>query len=289
MDIILVHLGGDVPDYYWECVRQIRRFTQDRVVAVVEDESTFQHAPTDNVMIVRRKALPETKNWGRFKKLDFFGSSKDLWQYSCERLFVIESVMGLLNITKPCLHIEYDNLIYADPCSVGLDLIGDRVAITAISETAMSAGIMYVGSYGAMVELNHAMIHIMMRGHHELHKQYGDDMLNEMRLLNMVYTENPGMVVRLPTMPNEFPGYNGYIFDCASWGQWVGGAHHHGEEPFAIKKHFIGRKILVGELDLDWIVVDGLKRPVAVDKKTGEKTDIFNLHIHQKTLSQWRS
>jgi len=282
MDIILVHMGGDVPDYYWECVRQIRKFTKDRIIAVVPDDAIFNHLMTDNVMMV--KCLPKTRNWRRFIGCDFFGSSQDLWQYSCERFYAIESAMKQLDIKK-ALHIENDNLIYADPSAVGFeDRYGNGIALTPINENLLSAGIMYIGSQEAIESQNNRMNHVIMLGRQELVKQYGDEMLNEMRLLKILNTIHEGSISALPI----FPGAD-FAFDCASWGQWVGGAHHHGEEPFATKNHFIGREILNGKYDVEWAVESGLRIPYAVSVKTGVKSRLFNLHIHNKTLRKWRS
>jgi len=286
MDIILVHLGRSMPAYILTCLEQIRRFTKDRIVIVLSEMPLVHFSPSDDIFMVSIDTMEKSENWKKFKEINHFNDSKyklELWEYACERLFVIEMVMKYLNICE-ALHIENDNLIYAKPDTEFLRMYSNKsVCITSVTETLLSAGIMYIGSYESIKLLNKKINDLLeLKG--ELIKLYTNEMLHEMRLLKIIYDENPGLIRLLPVFPNN---YSKYIYDCASWGQYIGGAYGHKEEPFYNNSHIIGRTISQKKYDIKWIVEDGHKLPFVVNNINNKTQPIYNLHIHSKNLERW--
>jgi len=283
MDIVLIHLGDAVLPHMLSCIKQIRAVTQSRIVLALSNPCMYHFAPADNIVVVSVLDVKKTGTWAEFERLDFFERSGDLWEYSCERLFILEWIMELLGLDE-VLHIENDNLIYAEPDVKFLrKRCGKAVGLTAITSMTLSAGVMYVGSRDGLNALNVCMNSTMSLGKEAVGKQYGGEMLNEMRLLKIVSMVEPKLIRLLPIFPTE---RSKYVYDCASWGQWVGGAFHAPGVPFAHDSHLAGQEINNGTYGIE---IGNDRTPSVVDLWTHVCTPLFNLHIHSKDLRRWSS
>jgi hypothetical protein len=253
-------------------------------------------APTDDISMISIDNIDKSDNWKKFKEISHFRNKKykdmELWEYSCERFYAIEMVMKLMNIKK-ALHIENDNLIYAKPDNDYYEAFcGKSLGFTTMTETFLSAGIMYIGDLKSLSRLNEKLNDLMARGENLLHKDYGNEMMHEMRLLKIIHDENPGLIKLLPILPSD---ESKYVYDPASWGQWVGGAYGQKEEPYYHNSHVIGRKINQKKYDVQWEKENGHKIPYVIDKTTWvdslrlyrKKQPLYNLHIHSKNLARW--
>lgn len=259
MDIILVHLGGNPPEHINTCVKQIRKHS-----------NCYIHSITDDSVV--------NKNYGNFLKTNYF-PNHDLWRYSCERFYAIEQYMKMVGLDE-ALHLEYDNLIYADPDDCKFERKhGNCIALPRITDRFLSGGIMYIGSFVALQQMNKALNDLMAKGQEYLLTRAGGEMINEMHLLGMVFEDGTAPLVELPVLPTM---HTDYIFDGASWGQWVGGTHQTPGVPYAEEKHVVGRNILNGKYKVEW--KDG--KPFSSDRD-GNRVPIFNLHIHSKELEKW--
>src|SRR4030042_2119319 len=275
MDIILVHLGGDIPQYLMCCINQIRKYTDDVVVLIVDRDVKMYD--TKNILIININNLPMCHNHKMFLESNHFSKYGDLfWRYACERFYTIESVMNFLGIKK-ALHIENDNLIYGEPDYEWLEnYCYDRVGLTQITPTLTGAGIMYIGDIRSLEEFNLRITSLVLTETRILQARYGNEMLNEMRLIDIIRTETVGLIKLLPTLPVS---ESKYIYDCASWGQYVGGTHQEPNKTYTSEDHIIGKKIIDGEYDCKFIG----KKPYVEDAAKNIKP-LFNLHIHSKQL-----
>lgn len=294
MDIILVHLGVSTPSYFVTCIEQIRKFTNDRIIIVLSNMSNnYFSVPDENlkeIYIVSVDHMEASDNWKKFKELNYFNAGQYgnlvLWNYACERLFVLEMVMKYMGIDR-VLHIENDNLIYASPDTEFLEsYCGKMIGITSVTETLLSAGIMYIGSYEYLCLLNKKLNGLMLMGVPALHEFYTKEMLHEMRLLKILYDENPGLIRLLPVFPSDITKY---VYDCASWGQYVGGTFGNTDESFRCNAHIVGRKINQNKYDVKWIKENGKKLPYIIDNDNQKLQPVYNLHIHSKNLEKWVS
>jgi len=290
MDIILVHLGQPIPTYLLTCIQQIRKYSKDRIVLVLSELPMFHFVPNDNIAIISKDFLDETDNYKKFKETNHFSKKEymglSLWKCACERFFIIEMVMKYLGIEK-ALHIENDNLIYGKPHEIFLELYcGDSVGLSNISDQYLSAGIMYIGNTEALCEINNKLNGIMVMEESVLNKKYTKIMMNEMRMLKIINDENPGLIKLLPIFPSK---ESNYVYDCASWGQYVGGAFGHEGEPFSTDTHFIGKEINQGRYDVKWETKDNYKKPYVFDTVSEMMYPLYNLHIHSKNLERWVS
>lgn len=281
MDLILVHLGPNVPSYMFDCIKQIRKFTEDRIVVILSERPNFT-IREENVLLVCLDMIPKCENWKNFKPEFFAPMGGGLWRYSCERFFAIESVMKNLGIKK-ALHIENDNLIYAKPDEEFFEKdCGDTIGLVPITYTLLGAGIMYIGSIENLDWMNGTLNCEISKGKEELEKSYGNEMLNEMRLLNVIRSDK---ITALPILPCE---ESKYVYDCASWGQYVGGTHQNPGKPHSEDAHIVGREINAGKYCVEWETPKD-KGPFVFNRITKEKKYLFNLHIHSKELHKWMS
>jgi len=274
MDIILVHLGSALPEYMGVCQRQAEIFSKDKVHCLHgynEHAFTFVGEEKDLILeFLRSEFLKE------------FGLDK-FWVYAALRLYAVLAYMKEKNISK-ALHIENDNLIYADPDDAGLDdLCGERVGLMELTDSQLSAGIMYVGSTNYLELVLQKLNDLLALGKTELQKRYGPEMLHEMRLLKIVQQENPALIALLPTLPSQ---KSNYVFDPASYGQYVGGTFQNPDKNFIDQNHIVGKRLLDDSLNVEWECGDkGVFPFVATAGRTVLK--LFNLHIHSKNLKRW--
>ncbi len=282
MDIILTHLGSRVPEYMVDCVRQIRRFVNGRIILYAPDHNGRPLGTLSNEVYFI-KDIPLTNNWKKFIDPECMQAigTEGFWRVTCERLFAVEAIMKDHLIEK-ALHLENDNLIYAKPDYNWLEKkCGKKIGLTRINDGMISAGIMYVGSVGGLEFVNKKINDLLETGMSNILKVTGEGMVNEMVLLGYIKKRNDSSIELLPTIPKE--NIEGFVYDCASWGQYVGGTNQTPGIPFSHDTHHIGLAINSGMLDLKWI--NG--KPYAVDKSKNIEKPIFNLHIHSKELSKW--
>jgi len=85
--------------------------------------------------------------------------------------------------------------------------------------------------------------------------------------------------------------FNKYIFDPATYGQYLGGNNKNKKfKDFGIyeKNTYIGKEILKNKIKILWEKDENnFNRPYCLYNK--EKYKIFNLHIHSKNLKQFAS
>jgi hypothetical protein len=281
MDIILVHLGPDVPSYLFNCIKQIRNVCDNRIILAFSEKKNFV-VREENVMTVHLDSVPKCDTWNDFKSDHFDKMGLPLWRYSCERFYAIETVMENLGIEN-ALHIENDNLIYAEPDTEFLEHhCGKSIGLTQITETLIGAGIMYIGSLGALHLMNRLINDLIAKGQEELTRLYGGEMLNEMRLLKIIKDENKGIIKLLPIFPIEG---SMYVYDCASWGQFIGGTFQNHGVSYHDDSHLIGRELNKGK----WCVDKTFSADGRVHFVVGLRKQLFNLHIHSKQLEKWMS
>jgi hypothetical protein len=273
--VVLCHLGSPAPAYINTCIGQIRTFS-DITIHVIADGDipllgdmvvTSPSYLDDNRYVRSMEALP-------FKKHE----ANPLWRAAALRFAYIAALAEQWQLEE-IIHFDNDVMIYEDPIKLLPRLAnGNDIAITECNEDLLIAGFMYMRNEHAARVLACELLCKM---------ETVDD--NEMRLLRLVADDNPNLFSFLPMLPNmDGANYFGVLFDCASWGQWVGGTHQDPGTPWAGDHHFVGKAILACEVDVEWgMDMVGRRVPFCVDIR-GEYP-IINLHIHSKELDKYAS
>lgn len=289
MDIILIHFGGNLPEYISQCIGQINDFTSDRIIIYAPHHrgGISRLWKINNIFFIKRVGI--TNNWDDFKKHHYLMQYgyHGFWQYACERFYAIEAIMKELNLNK-ALHIENDNLIYFKPDYEWLNnYCNSGIGLTRMNEKLLNAGIMYIGSLALLELMNKTIIEMMKLGESDLRIKCNDGMVNEQHLLHLVAIKYPEIIKCMPSIPEN--DNSKYVYDCASWGQFVGGTFQDPDIPFAHDSHIIGKGINNGMYGFKWFESNGIKYPIAINNKNRIEKPIFNLHIHSKNLMKWRT
>jgi hypothetical protein len=191
-------------------------------------------------------------------------------------------------------HLENDVLLYTDieKLNSSFTKLYSNLAITVGGPDKCMTGFMFIKKPLALQSMIAFFIKLLKSGSiHNIKKQYGMDMVNEMTLMRVYSKGYPNLLKFLPILPfGDFAdNYNSFdsIFDPASWGQYVGGTLDGvpGAKP---NDHYIGL-LLREHLEYTVIWKQKDKGRVPYFKFNGQEVKINNLHIHSKNLHLYLS
>ena len=273
MRVVLVHLGSPLPKHARVCIRQAIAASGERPLVV---------GPA-----AARKLRSEGR--ARFRQVESLSGMglKRFWRYACERFFVLEAAMRATRLER-CLHIECDVLTYASPSSYEgwlIDTYGAGLATCPLTDSEDTAAVMYVGSQAALAAFNTALLDLVAIPPAEFLDVHGGAMAHEMRMMNLLRTTS-GLTASLPTtIAAARETGSEYLFDPASYGQFVDGVPAEPGWPTPADHHHVGRELLSGGCRLRW---DAQQRvPLVAGGGDGSEYPLATLHIHSKRLERW--
>jgi hypothetical protein len=187
-----------------------------------------------------------------------------------------------------CIHIEGDVLLYAAPASYDewlLDTYGTRLATCPMTDLEDTAAVMYVGSRAALADFNARLLDLVSLPPAELLAIHGGEMAHEMRMMHLVRAQSD-LVGALPTTVAAARELgSAYIFDPASYGQYVDGIPGDPGVTHAGAHHQVGRELLSGNYRLRW---DAQQRvPLVESAADACEYPLATLHVHSKRLERW--
>src|SRR5262249_12318722 len=154
-----------------------------------------------------------------------------------------------------CIHIECDVLTYASPAAYEewlIDTYGRGVATCPMTDTEDTAAVMYVGSQAALGAFNAALLELVAIPPAEVIAAHGGAMAHEMRMMHLLRTES-SLAGSLPTtVAAARRTGSAYVFDPASYGQYVDGVPAQPGVTYAGDHHEVGRELLSGNCRLRW-------------------------------------
>lgn len=273
MRVVLVHLGSPLPKHARICIRQAVAASGEPPVVV---------GPT----AARRFRSEDRARFRQVESLSGMGL-KRFWRYACERFFVLEAVMRAMGLER-CIHIECDVLMYASPASYLewlTDTYGAGLATCPLTSLEDTAAVMYVGSQASLAAFNAALLDLVALPPAEFVAAHGGEMAHEMRMMNLLRTKS-GLASSLPTtVASAHELGSAYIFDPASYGQYVDGVPAKPGVAYAGDHHRVGRELLSGNYRLRW---DAQQRiPLVASGGDGLEYPLATLHIHSKRLERW--
>lgn len=273
MRIVLVHLGSALPRHARSCIRQAIAVTGEPPVVI---------GPT----AARKLRSDERDRFRQVESLSGMGM-KRFWRYACERFFVLEAAMRQLRLDR-CIHIECDVLMYAAPAAyLGwlTDTYGAGLATCPLTDFEDTAAVMYVGSRAALAAFNAQLLNLAAVPPAELLAVHGGEMAHEMRMMHLLRTSS-GLAASLPTtVASARRLCSDYIFDPASYGQYVDGVPAEPGIAYAGEHHLVGRELLSGSYRMRWDAQQRL--PLVQSAGDDSEYPLANLHIHSKRLERW--
>jgi hypothetical protein len=183
-----------------------------------------------------------------------------------------------------CLHIENDVTIYDTPdFSKYRELYPNKVVINPIGERYCTFAYSYI-TLKALQTLNEELLNFLSLGREEINNRLCGEMLNEMTCLSYLFNQGKEYLDFFPILPTGQFSKNysqlGYLFDSASYGQFLDGTPGTIGIPYRGEHHYIGRFLT----DSDSIVFKNNK-PILIKDK--EEIPLFNLHIHSKRIGNF--
>lgn len=281
MDYILFH-KGKLPDYLNISINSIISVDKNAKIHLITDQKT-------------RNQKIQVANVHDFKKLDFIEDftldlkkngmiENPLWSTSLERIFYIEKYVKSTNINS-FVHFDNDVVLFEPFETIkkhaGLDSKG--FYITPLNSENMIFGYSYSNSNKTFFEIC-AKIKEILENYKFYSKKYNQNKpLNEMKILSITQREDEKLIKSLDILPY---GNKKFIFDPASYGQFLGGTHKKPKtffrNNFATQAHSVGAELISKRL-----VVKFKNQVPFVESEIGDKSKLTNLHIHSKKLNKF--
>lgn len=199
------------------------------------------------------------------------------WCSASLRFFYIYAFMKKYHVEN-VIHLENDVLIYHSPNNINFDNNYMYIPFDTFSRNI--ASILYIPNHDIFK-------HIL--DEYDFSK---NDMENFSIIKNKI-----GYIRPLPIFPtcnltlehefitNSYDECNGYIFDAAAMGQYLGGVDPQNSSIDSVG--FVNETCIIkyNEYVFEWNESDGIRRPYLL--VNNEKIPIFNLHIHSKNLTKF--
>jgi len=253
-----------VPSYTNISIEQTKKITNSDCILLTNDNiSEFNNDLCEFFELCK-------KNFNSFYKDPF-------WLLTLLRLYVVYLYVIKNNINS-FVHLENDNLIYNDYSC--LKDLPPGCYFTKVGPHCGSAGFLFCNNLEKLTITFNALKHLIKKGETNIKPFVGYDFLSEMILIDLLVRGKK--TEYLPLIPtDEYFNLTNCVFDGASYGQYIGGTNNnHGPGWFGAN-HYIGELINQKRAE---ILFENKQPTVKVD---GIKTNIFNLHIHSKKLTNY--
>lgn len=287
MNIILFHVGNDIPNHIVICLRQLRHTNPNIKVWFLHNQAISQYI----YPLVREFNIESViVDINDFTIIDeYMNFHSNFWNVTMKRIPIMAKFAKEKQL-EDIIIFENDVLIYHDINNI-IHWLSNQVedcGLTRGTPNDVMTGFAYFKNFNSLSRLSDFILT-------ELNTYTVGDFVNEMNLLSK-FASIHGNSYNIPTLPYQLNHKLSmepypyiimpFIFDPAAWGQYVGGTPHNGKTPgWAENAHYIGKEILNGRYNVVWIN----KKPYVKDLKSETFTPLFNLHIHSKDLHKYVS
>ncbi len=281
--ISLIHIGDSLPEHFWTCLKQARKYFEGKITAIVP-KSIDDYAWSNTEFISWEDLAEDTI----YKEMDQACFLNGFWKVTLMRLALLEIIMRRYNMTD-VVHIENDVLLFQRP-ELMLEAFRKQahnsVALTPIGKDYITAAYCFVPHIEAISKLNTIMKSLLVMGEEELKRRTSGQPVNEMTLLAFIYKEYRYVIKHLPIQPigkaaGGITPFNS-VFDPATYGQHLDGIPGKPGEPlYDLERHWLAPDLKSGKKKIEWI----LKVPWLV--AGSKKYRINNIHVHSKRLEKF--
>lgn len=281
MNLVYVHVGtlniksyvpsntaytyNHVPDYVWYSIKQSRKYYLGPIHLILPENDLAQckdRASTYNCNLHSVEDIIINSNTSKdFLKVCLTtGHTND--HFLCVtflRLFILCDFI-VKNDLKKIWHIENDNLIFAN-----FPELTEKVSYANVSDTEASAGIMYIlNAYYAQLFAKDLLEHYKLSPHK-----------SEMRVL-----KDLAKLYYIKYFSNTEPDSHGFVYDGASFGQYIAGTNQGHGPGFISSEHYFSDMVNRGA---KLITINGLPKL----QYNNKDSSVFNLHIHNKKCIEY--
>lgn len=275
VNIILVCIAN-FQEYIIPNIQQLQRLGHKDIYVLTNLCFFYRfHQFENNINLINVDELNDSYEFYSKSELDknFRGG---FWTLTSLRFFYIYECMKKYNISN-VIHIENDVLLYYH-CNTIIDMFDSSYMYIPFDTFSRNiASIMYIPNASVFKEI--------------LDKY--DFNTTDMQNFSIIQKQT-GLICNLPIFPtcnsspehtfvsNNFDMFNGFIFDAAAIGQYLGGVDPQNKE--GDTTGFVNETCIIkyNTYSFIWEISDDIKKPFLIID--GIKIPIFNLHIHCKNL-----
>ena len=273
MNYLLIH-DGPVPKHIKYCLNQIAKIDENsKVYLGINSNDHFENAEIINL----DKAMSERTK--EIIKLNIFSTEDNrLWITSLLRLFYLSDVANYLNIDK-FVHFDNDVLIFKKFDDIKEEFDYSKFNITPLSENMLIFGYSFTPKLKIYDQILDKVYGYLINQDLENLVNLKSKELNEMKLLHLIYEKNKEEINLLNVLPNS----SKYLFDPASYGQYLTGTKDKFTKKFIDENHVVGQAIK----NEQFFPYFYKKYPELLFKN--KKYELINLHIHSKKLNKYKT
>jgi hypothetical protein len=264
---------SDLPDYAYVSITQTKKLTEQEPIVL-----------TNNY--INQYFINEVQEFYNICKLGMPSFYKDtFWLITLLRLYIVFLYCKKNNINK-FVHLEYDNLIYTN--FDNLKILEPRLYFTSVGPFCGSAGFVFCNSLQRFEWFIQKLIQLLKKGEQHIQKFTQYDNLSEMILIDLIYNHTQDIIDYLPTLPfGEITSKHycdtNMVFDCASYGQYLGGTNNGADPGWTGRHHHIGCAIEDKKITVNFCQ----KTKMPTITYLNNTIPIGNLHIHSKNLKKF--
>lgn len=274
MNYLFTYLGNE-PNYIKYCLNTILSIDKEANIYFSSDfHSNYTEVTHLPISEITSELTNEVKAINIYKNTNY--ELNPLWSTSLLRIFYLLDMSKALEINS-FIHFDLDVLIYKPFEDLQKYMVKNTLNITPLNKDELIFGYSYSDGLSNYSKITHALFDNI-----EAEALSSNQPLNEMKMLAKVYSQNPELFNLLPSLPNSDQGY---LFDPASYGQYIGGLDGKPRtifsKPWAGSHHYVGNAILKKEITVKF----KHRKPLAVQGK--KSFELANLHIHSKNLRKF--
>ena len=265
---------GNLPSYLKFSIDSVLKNDPDSKIYLITDKE-FKYK---NVITLNTQRL-ESSQIKELKKINYFSNwdTNPLWESSLLRVFYLHEAARSQNINK-FIHFDSDVVLF-EPFEKIESLFEEKLNITPLSKDFLVFGYSYIGNIDLYEEVCKLIFNVYKQSDFYENKYYRGKKLIEMKALYIVCKENPEYFNLLPVHPEDS---SLYVFDPASYGQYVGGTHNKRfSKGFTDKNHILGKDLK------DKKIKPTLKKNLKVINFNSKDYKLVNLHVHNKKLKKY--
>jgi len=301
MPIVFIHLGNAPPAYWMDAVKQARVWNPETPIICIS--SVIQDYGFGEVWIAVDD-IPIGESHKRFRGTTLLPGEyydKGFWQWTTERLFVLEDWMRWKDVTE-CFHVENDNMIYQN--------ISDIVPLLREVSPGLSTTFQGQGAKRDSVRACFSVLYcssVNALANFVFYLAASPSSMAEMERGGLYWLDTPDECSYLPTAAVgvvldsekyrswfEDERFNGVsvVFDSAMYGQFLGGIDTRGAVPVVGegKGHISpDSEMRVDQYEHVWRKDELGRRYPTITDTGGKVWKIANLHIHCKRLHEFSS
>ncbi len=279
MDYLLFY-SGKIPEYLNYCLNTIRSVDKESKIHLCTD----QNIQTSDINIINFSEMENLIEKEKHLNAVYRGTNLEknpLWVTSLLRVYSLYEMANYLSLNK-FIHFDSDVLIYKSFSQLNkLKLFkSNKINITSNERYRFSFGYSYFDSLKNINELCKIFDQILKEREYYTNEYSRGLPLTEMRMLKIAQDINSDLFHELPILPYS---EKKIIFDPASYGQFLDGAHLN-RGNYILRRRFVSTSHIIGrELKAKRIKVKFRNKSPVVEHE-GTYTNIANLHVHSKRL-----